>query len=253
VNPLPPLIEVEHLGLSYPTADGQITALEDLSFAIPAGQFVAIVGPSGSGKSSLLKLLGDLLKPTNGRVLVDGKESSYARNEDCFSYCFQNPLLLNWRTCHQNINLPLEIMHRQGKQDPAKILSLVGLDGWENRYPYELSGGMKHRVALARALVYQARVLVLDEPFSSVDEITRSNLNRQLIQLWETFGFTCLLSTHSISEAVGLADRVILLSRRPGRIKCDMTIPFSRPRTEELFESSDFHRIVRCLRNQLED
>lgn len=250
---LPPPIAFNQVSLTYPTHNGVVEALKEICLTIPPGQFVAIIGPSGSGKSTLLKLLGNLLEPTIGEVRVGETDARTARLAGCFSYCFQNPELLGWRTCLENVRLPLEIMRRHGGQNPADVLALVGLAGWEHRYPHELSGGMKQRVSLARSLVYQAKVLVLDEPFAAVDEITRAHLNRELVRLWEALGFTCVLSTHSLTEAVSLADRVLLLSRRPGRIKCDLTVPFARPRKEELSETPEFYRVVRCLRSQLDD
>lgn len=250
---VPSPIELDRVSLTYATRNGAVEALKDISFTIPGGQFVVIVGPSGAGKSSLLKVLGNLLEPTTGVVRIGEADARTARLEGCFSYCFQNPLLLGWRTCLENVRLPLEIMRRHGGQDPAHVLSLVGLSGWEHRYPHELSGGMRQRVSLARSLVYQAKVLVLDEPFAAVDAITRAHLNRELVRLWETLAFTCVLSTHSLTEAVSLADRVLLLSRRPGRVKYDLAVPFPRPRTEELLETSEFYRVVRCIRSQLDD
>ena len=252
MNTLPPIIEFQNVSLSYNSDAGDVVAVRDLTFSIPSGQFIAIVGPSGSGKTTVLRLLGDLIQPTSGSITVGLGGAKEARVNGCFSYCFQNPLLLGWRNCVENVRLPLEIMRHCSGRDPHELLALVGLAGCEKRYPHQLSGGMKQRVALARSLVYEAKVLVLDEPFAAVDEITRVSLNYELLALWKTFGFTCILSTHSISEAIALADRVIVLTKSPGTVKSEYNVPFTRPRNLAVHESEAFTKAVRHLREQIE-
>lgn len=246
----PPAVALDNVGLTYRTGNGPVRVFDGLTLEIPPGQFLAIIGKSGCGKSTLLKLTGSLIKPSSGRVRVGGADADSARRAGTFSYCFQNPVLLGWRTCLENVRLPADIMRRDGGKDPLMVLKMVGLSGWEDRYPHELSGGMKQRVALARALSYEASVLVLDEPFAGVDEINRAILNRQLAELWQMLGFTCLLTTHSVTESVALADRVIVLGDRTG-IQRDLAIPLPRPRSEALLEDQLFQQLVRDLRMEL--
>lgn len=247
----PPPIDFEKVDLTYTTATGPISVFSGLSLHVPAGQFLSVVGKSGCGKSSLLKLVGSLIKPTAGRVKVGDADASSARREGRFSYCFQDPVLFGWRDCLENVRLPVDIKQRSGRLDPVQVLGMVGLSGWEHRYPHELSGGMKQRVALARALSYEASILVLDEPFAGVDEISRTHLNKQLTDLWRMLGFTCLLTTHSVMEAVALSDRVIVLGERGRGIQLDLPVPLTRPRSDEILESDVFRRLVRDLRMEL--
>ena len=247
----PPPIVFEDVSLAYRTAAGPVSVFEGLSLDVPPGQFLSIIGKSGCGKSSLLKLAGSLIQPTSGTVRIGEADADSARRAGTFSYCFQNPVLLGWRTCLENVRLPADIMRRNGGQDPAQVLKMVGLSGWEQRYPHELSGGMKQRVALARALSYEASILVLDEPFAAVDEINRTLLNQQLADLWTALGFTCLLTTHSVMESVALADRVIVLGEQHVGIQLDLPISLPRPRSGEVMESSPFQRLVRELRTEL--
>ena len=167
------------------------------------------------------------------------------------SFVFQNPVLLPWRKVIDNVNLPLEIVSQQARE-PKELLKMVGLNGFENKYPYELSGGMQQRVALARALTFNPKVLLMDEPFGAVDEFTRNELNDQLIKLWNEIKVTVILITHSITEAVYLADRVVVLSTRPSKVMEIFDVSFKRPRKKELKESHEFQEIVTCLREKLE-
>lgn len=229
----------------------KILALKDISFTARKGEFISIIGPSGCGKSTLLKIIGDIIEPTHGTVQIDGIDAREARFKHTFSFVFQNPVLLPWRTVLQNVNLPLEILH-QPARDPESLLAMFGLKGFENRYPSELSGGMRQRAALARALTFDPKVLLMDEPFGAVDELNRDVLNLDLARIWQQIGVTVFFVTHSISEAVFLSDRVFVMSARPGRLKQIIPINFPRPRFNDLKESEQFQSIVKCLREMLE-
>lgn len=245
------MIEVINLGKSYRTANGDIHAIKDLSYSVNRGEFISIIGPSGCGKTTLLKLLGDLIEPTLGSIIIDGKTSRQARVDRMFSFVFQKSVLLPWRKVIDNVRLPLEILKCRGR-NPSELLRLVGLAGHENQYPHELSGGMQQRVALARALTFDPQILLMDEPFAAVDEFTRDALNLELLRIWREIGVTIFFVTHSISEAVFLADRVFVLTPRPAKIDYILDVPFSRPRELPLKESKKFQEIVRCLREKLE-
>jgi len=245
------MVEVESVSKSYASADGAVRALDPVSFSARDGEFISIIGPSGCGKSTLLKIIGDLIGPSQGSVTVAGHSNHIARQEGMFSFVFQNPVLLPWRRVIDNVRLPLEVLGRQSR-DPRQLLAMVGLSGFEDRYPKELSGGMQQRVALARALTFDPKVLLMDEPFGAVDEFTRAALNKQLLEIWQKIRVTVLLVTHSISEAVFLSDRVIVLSSRPGRVKEVLEVPFLRPREAALQETEPFQEVVKFLRAKLE-
>lgn len=243
------MVEVKKLGKTYPR--GKVVALQDISFTVAKGEFISIIGPSGCGKSTLLKIIGDIIEASEGSVNVDGLEARQARLKGMFSFVFQNPVLLPWRRVVENVSLPLEILHKQTR-DPRTLLRMFGLLGFEDRYPAELSGGMKQRVALARALTYDPQILCMDEPFGAVDELNRAALNLDLARIWQEIGVTIFFVTHSISEAVFLSDRVLVLSARPGRLKNTVSVPFSRPRERGIQETAQFQEIVKCLRQELE-
>lgn len=234
----------------YRTVNGSVHAVENVSFSATKGEFVAMVGPSGCGKSTLLKIIGDLVEPTNGSIVVDGMSPHDARRKGMFSYVFQNPVLLPWRRVLDNVRLPLEILHRESR-NPSDLLRMVGLDGCETLYPQELSGGMQQRVALARALTFNPQILLLDEPFGALDELTRNTLNLELLKIWQEIGVTVFLVTHSISEALFLADRVMVLSPRPAQVQQIVKVPFPRPRETSLKDTIPFQEAVKCLREQL--
>lgn len=245
------MIQVEHLNHSYTARGGAVTALQDISFSVPHGEFLSIVGPSGCGKSTLIKIIGDIIEPQSGVVMIDDMPARQARLAGKFSFVFQNPVLLPWRRVIDNVRLPLEILGRKG-HDPSELLKTVGLDGFGERYPWELSGGMRQRAVLARGLVFDPRVLLMDEPFASVDEITRQMLNLELLRIWRETGVTLLFITHSLAEAAYLSDRVLVLSKRPARVKEIVPIPFPRPRPESLQQTEPFLEVVRCLKTSLE-
>ena len=245
------MIEVSGLGKLYASRDGDVSALRGVSFSVSEGEFISIIGPSGCGKSTLIKILGNIIEPTEGDVSVCGVSPGEARLKGMFSFVFQNPVLLPWRTVLDNVRLPREIL-RRGSRDPEALLRKVGLKGFELKYPRELSGGMQQRVALARALTLDPRVLFMDEPFGAVDEFIRNGLNEELVRIWDDSNVTVLFITHSIAEAVYLADRVIVLTERPGRVEEIFEVPFARPRSQELKESPEFQEIVKWLRLKLQ-
>jgi len=232
---------------------GKVQAVDDISLAINKGEFVSIVGPSGCGKTTLLKIIGGLVKPTSGEVLLDGLPPAGRRREGYLGFVFQNPVLLPWRTLEQNVKLPLEILHHNGlyKERITKVLEMLGLSGFERAFPKQLSGGMQQRAALARVLLYEPSLLLMDEPFGAVDEITRSRLNFELLRIWEDFRSTILFVTHDLDEAILLSDRVVVLSRRPARIVQVLTVELPRPRSLDTLNLSAFHDLVRWTRDRL--
>ena len=244
------LIEVMGLNKIYRTREGNtIDALKDINCRVAAGEFVTIVGPSGCGKSTLLKILAGTLRRSSGSValrgeLVDGP----SRN---VGVVFQSPVLLPWRTVLQNVILPIEIQ----KQDRAtfearglEYLKLVGLQGFEGKYPNELSGGMQQRVGICRALIHEPALLLMDEPFGALDALTREHMNLELLRIWSEHRKTVMLVTHSIPEAVFLADTVIVMSPRPGRIAEIIPVALPRPRALEMINSEGFGRYVSAIR-----
>jgi len=245
-----PVLQLRDVAMSYRTAAREVPALDGITFDVARGEFVSIVGPSGCGKSTLLKLVADLLTPTGGSVVVAGSSAREARLAGMFSFVFQNPVLLPWRTLLGNVRLPIEIVRRKGRT-PAEVLALVGLSAFEKLYPRELSGGMQQRAAIARALTYDPDVLLMDEPFGAADELTRDTLNVELMRICEQIGVTVLFVTHSLAEAAYLSDRVVVLSTRPARVAGVVSIPFTRPRAENLRGSVEFQEVVTCLRDAL--
>ena len=245
-----PHLVVRDVGMVYHSTSQDIVAIKDLSLEIARGEFVSLIGPSGSGKTTLLKIIGDLLEPSHGSVEVGGVSSGEARRAGKFSYVFQNPVLLPWRTILDNVALPGEVLGRRTR-DPRDILKTVGLAGTEGLYPYELSGGMKQRAQLARALTFNPDILLMDEPFGALDEFTRDILNLELLRICAETGVSVIFITHSISEAVFLSDRVVVLSQRPAQVEHVEQVPFERPREESLKETAAFQELTRCLRRKL--
>jgi NitT/TauT family transport system ATP-binding protein len=248
-------ITIQQLSVTYPIKHRTpLPALEHISFAIPSGAFVALVGPSGCGKTTLLRVVGGLLSPTSGTVTIGTDTPDQARQQRRISLMFQQAVLLPWRTALHNIELPLQVagMPPQQRRTIAhEFLALVGLGDFAQAYPHQLSGGMKQRVALARALAFQPSVLLMDEPFAALDEMTRERLNSELLRIWTNTRATVLFITHALAEAVFLADRVMVLSQQPGCIIADMPIPLPRPRTPALLEQAHFWQYVTKLRRML--
>jgi NitT/TauT family transport system ATP-binding protein len=250
---IPPILSVRHVGLVYPDENGGLRALEDVSFDVDPGEFVCLVGPSGCGKSSLLKLLAGLRLPTSGEIVFEGEPLTRPRRR--IGVVFQKANLMPWRTVLQNITLPLELdpsLRGQAPRRAQELIELVGLAGFERALPRSLSGGMEQRVAIARALIQRPDVLLLDEPFGALDALTRERMGLELLRIWETYGKTVVMVTHSISEAVFLADRVVVFSPRPGRVRTDLPIPLARPRTLDQAYSPEFGALATRVRAAIE-
>jgi NitT/TauT family transport system ATP-binding protein len=225
-----------------------------VSFTVPQGQFVAILGPSGCGKSTLLMMVGGLEAVSSGRIIVDGKPMTGPRTS--IGVMFQDPTLLPWKSVLDNVLFPVRVLKRSiedYREAANNLLQQVGLNGFEHKRPHELSGGMRQRVAICRTLLYDPDVLLMDEPFSALDAISRDEMNELLLDLWQQFTKTALFVTHSIREAVLLADRVLVMTRRPATIVEDLTVPFARPRPMALGENREFNEICRHLRERIED
>jgi NitT/TauT family transport system ATP-binding protein len=221
VEPSGIAVDISGLSLTFQTADAPVTALDNIDLQIRRGEFVTFIGPSGCGKTTLMRVIADLATPTAGRITVNGVSAEQARLRRAYGYVFQAPALYAWRNVLRNVLLPLEIIGMpaaERKARAAKYLSMVGLEGFERKFPWQLSGGMQQRVSIARALAFEPELLLMDEPFGALDEITRDHLNEQLLRLWHQTGKTIVFVTHSISEAVFLSNRIVVMSPRPGRI-----------------------------------
>jgi len=247
--------------LAHVFTDGRepLPALQDISLGVPRGQFLSIIGPTGSGKSTLLRIAGGLMHPTQGAALIDGEPPSRAQRRREIGFVFQDPALLPWRNVLANIRLPLEIdgVRKRALPNPDQLIDLVGLTGFRDYYPHQLSGGMQQRVAIARALAFDPSLLLMDEPFGALDEITRSDMRYELLRLWsrvESAGRKAVLFvTHSIAEALVLSDRVVVLSSRPGRVLADLDVELDRPRTQEIERSAAFLDYADYLRGLLRE
>jgi NitT/TauT family transport system ATP-binding protein len=246
---MPLTLEVKDLTKFF----GSLHVLDQIALGVTKGEFVSIVGPSGCGKSTLLKIIGGLVKPTSGLVLLDGQSPIQRRKEGYLGFVFQKPVLLPWRKLEENVRLPLEILrnHANSRERINKVLDLLGLSGFQGSYPKQLSGGMQQRAALARVFLYEPSLLLMDEPFGAVDEITRNRLNFRLLKVWEEYQSTVIFVTHSVEEAVLLADRVVVLSPRPARVDDIVRVDLPRPRSAATLDLNDFHELVRCTRNKL--
>jgi NitT/TauT family transport system ATP-binding protein len=225
--------------------EGGVLAVDHVSFEARPGEFVSIVGPSGCGKSTLLRLIAGLIPLTDGRIVVNGRQVTEPRQD--VALMFQRPTLLPWRTALENALLPPKLggkLNREAETRAYELLDLVGLGGFEHTYPRHLSGGMQQRVALARLLMVGVDVLLLDEPFAAVDQLTRERLNLELLRVHERMSATAMLVTHNITEAILLADRVVVMTPRPGRIADVIDVPFERPRVQEMVANPDFQELV---------
>ena len=249
------VIEAEALSLTFETNDGPVQALSDVSLRIDKGDFVSFIGPSGCGKTTFLRVAADLEQPTAGTIRVNGMSPAEARRKRAYGYVFQAAGLFPWRTVDANISLPLEIMgyskaDRRGRV--RRVLELVELDGFGGKYPWQLSGGMQQRASIARALAFDADILLMDEPFGALDEIVRDKLNEQLLALWRRTGKTIGFVTHSILEAVFLSTRIVVMSPRPGRITDVIESPLPRDdRPLHIRDSHDFLAIAARVRDGL--
>jgi NitT/TauT family transport system ATP-binding protein len=248
-------ISVDKVGKRFPlpgNKDG-VLALSELSLDIAPGEFVAILGPSGCGKSTLLRLVASLEQPTAGKVSVNGAAPNLVSGQHALGVAFQDHALLPWLTVHDNIALPFKIAGRR-VDEPAitRLIELVGLKSFAGARPRQLSGGMRQRASIARALVLEPKVLLLDEPFGALDAVTRRQMNVELQRIWSARQITTMLITHSVDEALFLADRVVVMSGRPGRILREVKVPFARPRDPSVTRSEEFHRLVDDLTAALE-
>jgi NitT/TauT family transport system ATP-binding protein len=247
------MISVENVNLIYGSPRGNVQALSGVSLDAKPGEFISLVGPSGCGKSTLLRIVAGLLPPSSGTVRLNG-ERVKGPNESV-GIVFQSPLLMPWRTIVQNVLLPMDVrgLRKSDYYDQAiKLLSLVGLAGFENSYPHELSGGMQQRVGLCRALIHDPAILLMDEPFGALDALTREQMNAELQRVWLQRRKTVLFITHSITEAIFLGDRVVVMSARPGKVLADLKIEFERPRAiDALLGSRDFADYSRTIRAYL--
>ncbi len=247
-------IQIRNLGMTFGDREGRVEALRDISLDIAEGTFVSLLGPSGCGKSTLLRHIGGILAPATGVALLRGQPTTEALRDRPFGFVFQDAALLPWRTTLHNVTLLQEIVHgdqrdRAAQEDRARqLLTLMGLEGFVNHYPHQLSGGMRQRVSIARALAIDPAILLMDEPFGALDTITREKLNLDLLRIWEDLRVTVLFVTHSILEAVFLSDVVYVMSARPGRIVEQVAIDLPRPRTLDLLESEQVNRLARRAR-----
>jgi NitT/TauT family transport system ATP-binding protein len=249
-----PVVEARDLDLVFQTADGPVHALANVSLAIEKGAFVSLIGPSGCGKTTLLRVIADLEQPTGGSITVNGTSPERNRQARGYGYVFQAPALYPWRTVEKNVTLPLEIMGIQPQERAERArrnLKLVNLEGFEKKYPWQLSGGMQQRASIARALSFEPELLLMDEPFGALDEITRDHLNEQLLRLWRTTGKTVVFVTHSIAEAAFLSTRIVVMSPRPGRILEVIDSDFPKDRTLDMRETPAFAEIARRIRDGL--
>tara|TARA_B100000886_G_C20313286_1_gene444790 strand:+ start:43 stop:819 length:777 start_codon:yes stop_codon:yes gene_type:complete len=249
-----PKISAKSVDLTFSTNDGPVHALKDVDLDINEGDFVSFIGPSGCGKTTFLRVLADLERPTDGTVEINGVSPKIARESRAYGYVFQAPGLYPWRSIGKNIKLPLEIIglskHEQIER-VKRVLKLVDLQDFENKFPWQLSGGMQQRASIARALAFDADILLMDEPFGALDEIVRDHLNEQLLDLWKTTGKTICFVTHSIPEAVYLSTKIVVMSPRPGRIidVIESTLPNERPL--DIRDASEFISISQRVREGL--
>jgi len=248
------LLAVEGLRMAYPRPGGRLPVLDGVTFEVKEGEFVCLVGPSGCGKTTLLRLIAGLERPTGGRVRLDGVEVDRPRRP--VGVVFQEPTLMAWRTVEENVALPLEVAgvpRERARRESRALLDLVGLSGFERAYPAQLSGGMAQRVALARALAHGPRLLLLDEPFGALDALTRERMAQELLRIWRASRKTALMVTHSVPEAVLLADRVLVLGPRPATIVAEVAVDLPRPRAVEVMGLPAFGALARRVRQALQD
>jgi NitT/TauT family transport system ATP-binding protein len=250
-----PVVHLAAVDKVFPTKSGDDTvALRGIDLDIHAGEFISLIGPSGCGKSTLLRIVGDLVQPTAGVVEVNGKTAHQARVDRDYGIVFQAPVLFDWRSVEANVRLPLEISGVGGAERDARItemLELVELAAFRDHYPHQLSGGMQQRVAIARALALQPELLLMDEPFGALDEMTRERLNAEVLRIWRATGKTVIFVTHSIPEAVFLSTRVVVMSPRPGQISHVVDVDLPQPRTDDSRETDRYYDLVTEVREAL--
>jgi NitT/TauT family transport system ATP-binding protein len=243
-------------GVTKTFGAGAVTALESIDLDVGPGEFVSLIGPSGCGKSTLLRIVGDLVAPTSGDVVVNGKPARQARLDRDYGIVFQDAVLYDWRTVAKNIAMPLELLGWDRVRRAARVremISLVELEGFADHHPWQLSGGMQQRVSIARALSFNPALLLMDEPFGALDEMTRERLNSELLRIWDASGSTVVFVTHSIAEAVFLSRRVVVMSRRPGRIAAVVDVDLPQPRNADTREEPRFFELVTEVRDRLRE
>jgi len=248
------VINAEGLNVSFTTNDGPVHALSDINLSVNEGEFVSFIGPSGCGKTTLLRVIADLENVNSGTITVNGVSAEQARLNKAYGYVFQAPALYPWRTIQKNISLPLEIMGLSIEEREARVaknLSLVNLEGFEKKFPWQLSGGMQQRASIARALAVEPDILLMDEPFGALDEIVRDQLNERLLKLWLDTQKTIVFVTHSIPEAVFLSTKIVVMSPRPGRIHEIIDCNLGDDRSLDIRESPEFLQIAQRVRDRL--
>jgi NitT/TauT family transport system ATP-binding protein len=250
-----PVVRVQGVDKTFSRGGRVVTkALEGIDLDVRQGEFISLIGPSGCGKSTLLRIVGDLTAPSSGTVTVNGKTAQQARRDRDYGMVFQAPVLFDWRTVEDNVKLPLEILGWDGPRRTARareMLELVELGEFIHHHPFQLSGGMQQRVAIARALAFAPAILLMDEPFGALDEMTRERMNSEVLRIWQQTGTTILFVTHSIPEAVFLSSRVVVMSARPGRITKIVDVDLARPRSDETRESPRYFELVTAVREAL--
>jgi NitT/TauT family transport system ATP-binding protein len=249
-------VEIRSLTKRFVASSGEVHAVDNVSQGLGLGDFVSLVGPSGCGKSTLLNMVGGLLRPTAGEVLIDGEPVAQPRRD--VGMMFQSPVLLEWRTTLENVLLPVELDEgraaaRRKRDEAMELLSFVGLKGFETRYSWELSGGMQQRVAICRMLIEKPRLLLMDEPFGALDQLTRERLNVELARIVSTANSGALFVTHSIGEAVFLSDFIWVMSPRPGRVVGVVEVELPRPRTLDMMTTKDFQQTVKAVRGVMNE
>ena len=256
MNEAATIIDIDKVWKVYGDTQTGTVALREVNLAVKQGEFISIIGPSGCGKSTLLRLIADLIQPTEGVIKVNGKSPHQARLDRDYGMVFQAPTLYDWRTVQKNVELPLEVMQaKDGKRhDRARaMLDMVGLGDFAKHYPWQLSGGMQQRVSIARALVFDPTLILMDEPFGALDEFTRERMNLELLDIWAATHKTVIFVTHSISEAVFLSNRVVVMTPRPGKIAAVVDIDLPYPRTFDTRESEQFFDLVTQVRETLRE
>ena len=254
-----PIVSIQNVSKLFTgsgPASGQTHALSRVSLDVAPGEFVSLLGPSGCGKSTLLRLVADLIEPSDGQITVKGKSPRQARLDREYGIVFQSPVLYDWRNVLHNIQLPLEVMRfpaAERDRRAREMLQLVGLKDFEGHYPWQLSGGMQQRVSIARALSFKPAILLMDEPFGALDEMTRERMNAELLNIWSQTNTTVLFVTHSIAEAVFLSSRVVVMTPRPGRIEKIVTVDLPRPRTFETREQPHYFELITAVREGLRE
>ena len=255
-TPTDTVIDIQNLNMIYRGRGSETIALKDANLSIQKGEFISLIGPSGCGKTTLLRLIADLIQPTSGSISVANKAPQQARQDREYGYVFQAPALLEWRSVLKNVMLPLEIMGfdaAERKTRAAELLAMVGLQDFHSQYPWQLSGGMQQRVSIARALAFDPALLLMDEPFGALDEITRETMNNELLSIWQATKKTVVFVTHSIPEAVFLSTRIVVMTPRPGKIEQIIDVDLPHPRDTETRESERFFELATQVREALRD